>query len=243
MIDIVNYFKRDWKVYVMAHEGSPTGDEAYNARRRYYRAAERHLNKANKLSGASADRERRLAEIQFRHALDTYDPETTQKLSKPMQRLANEFGIDVQQQREQVQSVDEKKRAKTYEEIREIRTQAISEEESKKARVKNLKDVQTRREYEAQQLFSQQNIAHRILGGLVNIWRTDENRYTEGKNKGKINLGKILPSVFEHYKVNTMADLLEKIEQEVGEMLYGADQVEIYDVVKLTLQENHPKVA
>ena len=238
MINIVNYFKRDWKVYVMARAKRPTGDKAYNARRRYYRAAERHLNKANMLSGASAERERRLAEIQFRHALDTYDPETTQKLSKPMQRLANEFGIDVQRQREQVQSVDEKKRAKTYEEIRETRTQAIGEE-SKKARVKNQKDISVRREYEAQQLFSQQNIAHRILGGLVDIWNIPENR----KPDGKIDRSKILPSLFEHYKVNTMAELLEKIEQEVGDMLYGAGQDEIYDTVKLVLQLKNPKAA
>lgn len=223
----------------MVRAKRPTGDEAYNARRRYYRAAERHLNKANKLSGVSAERERRLAEIQFRHALDTYDPETTQKLSKSMQRLANEFGIDVQRQREQVQSVDEKKRAKTYQEIRETRTQAIGEE-SKKARVKNQKDISVRREYEAQQLFNQQNISHRILGGLVDIWRTDENRDIK---TGKIRRERILPSLFEHYKVNTLSELLSKIENEIGDMLYGAGQDEIYDTVKLVLQLKNPKVA
>ena len=222
----------------MAREKRPTGDEAYNARRRYYRAAERHLNKANKLSGASAERERKLAEIQFRHALDTYDPETTQKLSKPMQRLANEFGIDVQQQREQVQSVEEKKRAKTYEEIREIRTQAIGEE-SKKARVKNQKDISVRREYEAQQLFSQQNIAHRILGGTVDVWRdAARNPVT-----GKIDKSKILPTLFKHFVVDALAGLLEKIEAQIGDMLYGAGQEEIYDTVKLVLQLKNPKVA
>ena len=239
MIDIVNYFIYDWKVLNMARAKRPTGDEATNARKRYYRAAERHLKKASQLSGASADRERRLAEIQFRHALDTYDPETTQKLSKPMQRLANEFGIDVQRQREQVQSLDEKKRAKTYQEIREMRTQAISEEESKKARVKNLKDVQTRREYEAQQLFSQQNIAHRILGGTVDVWRdAARNPVT-----GKIDKSKILPTLFKHFVVDTLAGLLEKIEAQIGDMLYGAGQEEIYDTVKLTLQLKNPKVA
>ena len=53
----------------MARNRRPTGDEATNARKRYYRAAQRHLKRANELSGVSASRERKLAEIQFNHAL------------------------------------------------------------------------------------------------------------------------------------------------------------------------------
>lgn len=222
----------------MARKERPTGDKATNARKRYYRAAERHLKKASQLTGASAERERKLAEIQFNNALETYDPETTQKLSKPMQRLANEFGIDVDRQRRELQTMKGKQRESFYEKLRERRETAIGEE-SKKARERDLQDIEKRREYEAEQLFSQQNIAHRILGGLVNIWRKDENRGDDGKIKRE----RILPSLFEHYKVGKLSELLEKIESEIGDMLYGADQEEIYDVVKLTLQLKNPKVA
>lgn len=222
----------------MARKKRPTGDEATNARKRYYRAAERHLKNAQKLTGASAARERKLAEIQFENALNTYDPETTQRASKPMRRLANEFGIDIEQRRRELSRMPEKLREYRIEQARETRAELISEE-SKKARVKNQRDVEKRREYEAETLLSNQNIMHRILGGLIDIWNIRENR-TE---KGKLKREKIIPTLFEHYKVNTMSELLDKIEKQVGDMLYGANQDEIYDTVKLTLQLKNPKVA
>lgn len=216
----------------MARKKRPTGDQATNARKRYYRAAERHLKRASTLSGVSAERERKLAEIQFENALNTYDPETTQRLSKPMQRLANEFGIDVEQRRREIQQLKDKSRENRIDELKEKRAVAISETESKKVKAKNLKDATARREYEAETLFKQQNISHRILGGLVEVWNKPENKLSNGK----IDKSKILPSIFKHFKVNTLSDLLTKIEQTIGDMLYGSKQDEIYDIVKLQLQ-------
>ena len=223
----------------MARKKRPTGDEATNARKRYYRAAERHLKNAQKLTGASAARERKLAEIQFENALNTYDPETTQRASKPMRRLANEFGIDIEQRRRELSRMPEKLREYRIEQARESRKELISDEESKKVRVKNLRDAEKRSEYEAETLLGNQNIMHRILGGLIDIWNIKENR-TE---KGELKREKIIPTLFEHYKVNTMSELLDKIEKQVGNMLYGANQDEIYDEVKLTLQLKNPKAA
>lgn len=223
----------------MARKKRPTGDDATNARKRYYRAAERHLKNAQKLSGASAARERKLAEIQFENALNTYDPETTQRASKPMRRLANEFGIDIEQRRRELSRMSEKLREYRIEQAKEIRKELISDEESKKARVKNLRDASKRSEYEAKTLLGNQNIMHRILGGLVDIWNVRDNKDI----KGKIKREKIIPTLFEHYNVNTMSELLDKIEKQVGDMLYGANQDEIYDTVKLTLQLKNPKAA
>lgn len=223
----------------MVRKKRPTGDEATNARKRYYRAAERHLKNAQKLSGASAARERKLAEIQFENALNTYDPETMQRASKPMRRLANEFGIDIEQRRRELSRMPEKLREYRFEQAREARKELISEEESKKALVKNLRDAEKRSEYEAETLLSNQNIMHRILGGLIDIWNIRENR----TDKGELKREKIIPTLFEHYKVNTMSELLDRIEKQVGDMLYGANQDEIYDAVKLTLQLKNPKAA
>lgn len=218
----------------LARGKKPTGDGAYNARRRYFRAAERHMKKANQLSGASAARERKLAKIQFDRAMDTYDPSTTQKLSKPMQKLADELGVDVQRKRGNLQNLPESR----IKELREKRKNAIGEE-SEKALEGNLQDVEKRREYEAQALFFESNISHRILGGLVNIWRKDENR---GKD-GKIRREKILPTLYEYFGVDNLADLMKKILKEMGEefeqTLYDASQDEIYDVVKLQLQRKY----
>lgn len=216
----------------MARKKRPTGDEATNARKRYYRAAERHLKNAQKLTGASAARERKLAEIQFENALNTYDPETTQRASKPMRRLANEFGIDIEQRRRELSRMPEKLRDYRIEQAKETRKELISDEQSKRARVKNLRDVEKRREYEAETLFGQQNIAHRILGGTVDVWRdAARNPVT-----GKIDKEKILPALYREYKVSTLGALLNKIENIVGDIIYAAKSDEAYDVMKLTLQ-------
>ena len=50
------------------------GDDATNARKRYYRSAIRNLKRADKLTGAAAERYRLLARRDFENALRTYDP-------------------------------------------------------------------------------------------------------------------------------------------------------------------------
>lgn len=216
----------------MARSKRPTGDDAYNARRRYFRAAQRHLKAAEKLSGASAARERALGRMEYEKALDTYDPETTQRVSAPMRNLGAEFGIDVDQRRRDLQVMGKKQRESEVKQARQKREELIDEEESGKSKASYLKDPDKRSEREAQMLFGNQNVSHRILGGLVDIWNVPENR----KANGKIDTSKILPTLFEHFGVDTLSNLLEKVETQIGEMLYGSDQDEIYDVVSLKLK-------
>ena len=72
---------------------------------------------------------------------------------------------------------------------------------------------------------------------MVDIWNIPENR----KPNGKIDTSKILPTLFKHFIVDNLSGLLEKIESQIGEMLYGNEQEEIYDIVSLKLK--NPKVA
>ena len=89
------------------------GDTAYNARRREYRAAQRYLKKAHESTGATAERNRALARSHFESALQTYDPNQKQPFSSQIINLAAEFGVDIQGQRADFITADEKKRKMT----------------------------------------------------------------------------------------------------------------------------------
>ena len=205
------------------------GDDSTNARKRYYRAAERNLAKAEKSSGATAARYRQLARQNFEDALSTYDPANTQKVSKPIQKLADQFNIDIseyQQLRQQAfKSTD----------IR-IREQAESKQRlsiwrSQNVLESNLKDEQFRTELEAREIFNSP-IGSRIIGGLVDVWRdaaTDAN--------GKVDRSKIFSAIQDYFGVDNLADLLDKVEEKIGDELYkDPGNLEIYDVITILLQ-------
>ena len=86
----------------MARASRPTGDKATNARRRYYRSAERYLKQAQNAVGAYAAKARALAQIQLENALKTYSKNTTQSFAKPIQRVANALGVDLNQKRQEI---------------------------------------------------------------------------------------------------------------------------------------------
>ena len=198
------------------------GDIATNARKRYYRSAERNLAKAEQSTGATRSRYRALARQDFEDALSTYDPSTTQKFSKPIQRLADEFGIDLDKARSRFTS-DSKQREKS------IKRSAESLESS-------MRDPEARREKEARALLSNKKIGKRIMGGLVDIWR-DEATIVTDTGELKVDQSKILPSLFDYFNVDNVADMLEKVEQIIGDKLYAdEDQDSMYEAVKIMLQ-------
>lgn len=189
------------------------GDDATNARKRYYRSANRNLKKADKLTGAAAERYRLLARRDFENALRTYDQSKRRgKLSKPMQRLANRFGmLDV------------------GEVTKEERQKVIKRSEQRKFRF--FEGRKARREREAEAVFRDPTISSRILGGLVDVWRDAS---TVG---GELDRSKMIPALMDYFGVDTYADLLESVEAVTGEGLYAiGDEREYYDTVKLTLQ-------
>jgi len=193
------------------------GDVATNARKRFYRAAERFLTKSEETSGSVSARFRSLARQEFEKALGTYDSGTTQRFSKPMQRLAKEFNVDL----ETARKTFTKQSADTLEDI---------EIKSRRSLESTRSDDDLRRELEAESVFNSK-IGKRIFGGLVDIWRE------EATVMGKVDQSKIYDALYDYFGVDNKADLLDKIEEITGENLYTDDATEEwYETVKLTLQ-------
>lgn len=208
-----------------------TGDDATNARKRYYRAAERYLKQAKDASGATAARYRALAREQLDSALDTYSKATTQRFSQPIQRIANELGVSLDEKRQQI-----KQRSDEYAE--KIRTAAIDLDEgkSKESLVSERTDAESLRQAEARTLLNSP-IGQRVLGGTVDIWRKEAYSVDDAGEK-QLDRSKILPALYDYFKVDNLADLLDKIEQITGEDLYKDPNVDaFYESVKITLQD------
>lgn len=198
------------------------GDETYNARRRFTRSAERNLAKARQSSGATAARYKELARIDFENALSTYDPGTTQKFSRSVSNLANELGYNLEQERALFNDSTTTKR-------RELIGKSKNVLESMQS------DEQQRREREATAIFNSR-IGSRILGGLVDVWRDSAAAY-DASGLSKIDKSKIYSILFDYFGVDNLADILAKIEEKIGNILYSSDDSEtIYQIVKLKLQ-------
>ena len=215
----------------MARQRRKTGDDATNARKRYYRAAERYLKQADQATGATAARYRQLARNQLDNALDTYSKGTTQKFSKPIQRLANDLGVSLEEERRKIKS-----RSDEYSE--KIRTAAIRLDDSSrsyKSLVSSTIDEQALRQNEARAILNSP-IGSRILGGLVDVWQ-DSATVEDESGKLTVDQTKILPALFDYFEVDNLADMLEKVEQIIGDKLYAdEDSDAMYEAVKIMLQ-------
>lgn len=208
-----------------------TGDDATNARKRYYRSAERYLKRAEQATGATAARYRQLARQDLDNALDTYSKTTTQKFSKPIQKLANDLGVSLDQERQRIKS-----RSDEYAE--KIRESAIDLDEgsaSAKRLVSSMDDAETLRQDEARAILNSP-IGHRILGGLVDVWE-EQAAIEDETGQLTVDRSKILPVLFDHFNVDNLADMLEKIEEIIGDELYAdEDDDMMYEAVKIKLQ-------
>lgn len=205
--------------------------QAYNARRRYYRSSQRYLDKAKNASGATAAKYRQLARQEFENALGTYDAYTTQKMSGPMRKIANELGIDVQMR---------KASELTDQEIARIdarREKLVNT--SKRQLEKNLRDPKIRREREARALLNNDSIGSRILGGTVDIWRDEALVSITEEGLAVIDNSKILPALYDYFGVDNLPALIDKLEDIVGDSLYKSESDdEMYQSVKLMLQKH-----
>lgn len=207
----------------------PTGDDATNARKRFYRRAESYLKQAESSTGATASRYRQLAKLSLDDALKTYARTTTQRFSRPIQALAVKLGVDLAEERRKIQ-------AKSQEVADKIRKKAIElgeKSKSFKALRKTKQDEAQLREDEARAILSSP-IGKRIIGGTVDIWR--EAATVETDEGIGIDKSKILPALYEWFNVNNLADLLDKIEEVVKDKLYTNESNDImYETVKIVL--------
>ena len=216
------------KKAAQASRARKAGDTAYNARRRYFRAAERELSKAESTTGAASSRFRQIARQHFEDALSTYDPTTTQKFSKPIRKLANTFGIDLEEYRKSVS-------ARTSDDMSGSRRRAISR--STDVLESSLRDDDTRREREARMLLSDDRIGSRIMGGFVDIWKEEATIADSKSGILKVDNKKIMRKMMDYFEVDNYADLLDKIENITGERLYANPENDFdYESVKILIQ-------
>lgn len=206
--------------------GSERSDANYNARRRFYRSAQRNLKKAEQSSGATADRYRAIARQDLSKALDTYDKTTTQNFGKPIQNLAEKLGVNLSFHRATLKKMSDKAARKL-------------QETAKKASFKRLEgaisDREQRRQQEAKIIFSS-GIGSRIIGGLVDVWR-DKALVIDETGKSKVDKSKMMQAIFDYFKVDNLADLLQKVEKSIGNRLYSDGETDtIYETVKLIIQ-------
>lgn len=206
--------------------GSERSDANYNARRRFYRAAQRNLKKAEQATGATADRYRTLARQDLSKAIDTYDKGTTQNFAKPIQNLAEKLGVNLSFQRATLKKMSDKAASKLQEAARERSFRRLESA---------IDSEEVRRQEEAKSVFSSP-VGHRIIGGLVDVWR-DKALTTDEKGRSKVDKAKMMDAIFDYFKVDNLADLLQKVEKSLGERLYSdGDTDTIYETVKLIIQ-------
>lgn len=127
-------------------------DDAYNARRRYYRQAQRYEKQAAQAATAvEAGRYRTLAGRQTERALVTYEDPTKAKLSKPLQDLTSRLSV-----RKPLRKPGESYQADV------IAT-------SVNANPDKMSDAD-RRDYEARSIMGTE-VGHRIYGAFADVWK------------------------------------------------------------------------
>ena len=192
------------------------GDDAYNARRRFKRAAERYLKRADETAGETAQRYRELARQNFESAVSTYSSETKQDVSAGMKRLASEFGVDLEGQRgdwltKKTKVQRDKIIERSYTQLEGTLSPEIGPD--------------IRSEFEAKAIINDKDIGTRIWGGLSDIW-------------GDAKIAERQQKIFDYFGVNSWSEVVEQIEKKVGDSLYDkSDSSEWYDTVKLELQK------
>lgn len=135
-----------------------TGDAAYNARRRYYRQAERYEKQATQAGTAiEAGRLRKLGSRALEKAMQTYDDPTKARFSKPIQDL----------QRSLNPNAPLRKPGAGY-------RSNIIEESEKTATVGGMSEYEMQ-EYEAGEILTG-SIGRRVFGAFADVWKDSEDR-------------------------------------------------------------------
>lgn len=168
-----------------------------------------------------------MAQKRLNEALNTYTKSTTQNFAKPIQNIANQLGVDLNEARDKL-------RSRSAKQEKQIRSRAIDETQSLYA-LRGSRNAETLRQNEARALFNSP-IGSRIIGGTVEIWQ-DKATVTMPDGSTQIDKSKILPALYEYFEVDNLADLLNAIETMSGEDLYKSpDDEAFYESVKITIQ-------
>ena len=204
-------------------------DKAYNARRRFVRAAKRYMNKAKDSVGATAQRYRAMARDAVEKAAELYERKADIQRAKDFTTLANELGVNINEfltgenppQRERQRRETLKKESEQV--ISSLPRENMSKEESRKYR----------RDQEARAILNSP-YGSRIYAGLVDIWTNPEFDQVTGELVNHRSTADIDKLITDYYGVESMMDVIEILEKQTD--LYGdPESMERYDTVSLTI--------
>lgn len=183
---------------------SKAADSTYNARRRFTRRAERLEKQAATESGAAAERLRIQAEDNYKKAMELFDSKEKQK------EFAQKHGIEF-----------------TEKDTSAARREHLLQESVKRLE-SNLTDPTARRESEAREVLNSK-VGSRIYAATRDIWID----YIDEEGKGHIdNRAMIERRIMDEFGVDSMAEVIDMFEKELGEKLYkDPDESARYDEV------------
>lgn len=162
-----------------------------------------------------------LARQNFESAVALYDPARSQSPSKLLQDIAAQLNISIG-------VVKEESRGSNRLDLLERSLNTLEG---------RIADANVRREQEARALLNDDRIGSRILGGLVDVWRNAAT-VIDDNGMARIDNTRILPALFDYFKVDNLADMLDKLEASIGSKLYEmkGDADNIYEHVKVLIQ-------
>lgn len=173
------------------------GDSAYNARRRYTRRAERLLKQVDEMkekgvATVMVERVKKQAESNLKKAAALFDSDKQRK------KFAKDYGLG-------------KLAGETKKEYRKLLA-----ERSGAALESNLNSPENRRELEAREILSS-DVGSRIYAATRDLWID----YVDADEHGHIaDRDKIEERIMDAFGVDSMADVVEMFEKEMGEDLY-----------------------
>lgn len=205
--------------------GKRASDSAYNARRRYTRAAERYLNKAKDSVGATADRYRAMARDAIGKAAELYERKADIKRSRKFRDTASKLGVNVDEF-----MIGEA----TTKREQERRETLLSESESFIAPTGSASEkAQARRDQEARAILNSP-IGSRIYAGTVDIWTQPKYDPETGELVNRKTQDDIDQAIMDYFGADNMMDVIEILEKET-DLYADPESMERYDAVSLTI--------
>lgn len=209
---------------------SPKADELYNARKRFLRAANRYLDKAADTVGATKARYMEMARDASIKAAELYTRKADINRSSLFQRVSREFGININ---EFVSKEPPTKREEQRHESligQSIEARAVVPTETGTFRPRTFEET---REQEARAILNGK-IGSRIYAGLVNVWAVptvEDGEVVHRRKQEDINR-----LIMEKFKVSSMMDVIEILQQANPDLFADPESLERYDTVRLNIQ-------
>lgn len=174
------------------------GDYAYNARRRYTRRAEKLYKQADKATGETAERLRGQAEVNLKDAVRLYENERDR--AKFEAKMKTKYGVDLTN----VKAANPAQRAQLMNESYDALRGATRE--------RMVKEIMNG------------PAGKRIMASTADIWKKAIKTNENGERVVDMDMAYRL--IMKHFGVDSMADVIDIYEDELGEDLYSDPESE-----------------